>query len=90
MNLFVVDPESQARGWGRKLINEFIDACKNENIERIVLETDSESNYGFYQHLGFRIKGSFHSPLLKEFSGNTGETYIYELPLKTYPNKYSF
>jgi len=81
VNLFVVDPACQGEGWGRRLINEFIEACSKENINRIVLETDSESNLGFYQHLGFNIKGSFHSPLLQEFTGTTGKTYVYELYL---------
>lgn len=81
VNLFVVDSNSQGKGWGKKLINEFIETCRKENINRIVLETDSESNFGFYQHIGFKIKGSFYSPLLKEFTGNTGNTSIYELYL---------
>lgn len=81
VNLFVVDPESQGQGWGRKLINEFIAACKTMNVNRIVLETDKESNYGFYEHLCFRIKGSFYSPIQKEYSGVSGDTYVYELYL---------
>jgi ribosomal protein S18 acetylase RimI-like enzyme len=79
INLFVVDPESQGRGWGKKLINEFMAACQNLDIKRIVLETDRESNFGFYEHLGFKTKGSFYSPLLQEYSGESGETYVFEL-----------
>jgi hypothetical protein len=45
-------------------------------------ESDAESNYGFYEHLGFTIKGSFYSPLLQDFTNNEGKTYIYELMLK--------
>jgi GNAT superfamily N-acetyltransferase len=81
INLFVVDPESQGQGRGKKLINEFIAACKQTGVKRIVLETDEESNYGFYEHQGFRKDGSFFSSFLQEFSNESGETYIYELDL---------
>jgi len=83
VNLFVVDPDCQGEGWGKRVINEFIETCRKENINRIVLETDAESNFGFYQHLGFSIKGSFNSPLLQAFTGKSGKTYIYELNLKS-------
>ena len=79
--LFVVDPECQGKSYGKRLINDFIEACKNEKVKRIVLETDMECNYGFYEHLGFKVNSSFHSPLLQEYSGEAGETFIYELYL---------
>jgi GNAT superfamily N-acetyltransferase len=82
VTLFVVDPDSQGKGWGKQLINEFISACKNQQKKRIVLETDKESNLGFYEHLGFESIGTFYSPLLKEFSGLSGDTFIYELLLE--------
>lgn len=81
VNLFVVDPACQGQGWGKLLLHEFIGACQQAQVKRIVLETDKESNYGFYEHLGFRKKGSFHSPIQQEFSGKSGETYVYELYL---------
>lgn len=81
VNLFVVDPETQGKGYGKRLINGFISACKENNIKRIVLETDNESNYGFYTHLGFTVKGKFFSPLLKEYSRSSGETFVYQMNL---------
>jgi len=79
--LFVVDPDAQGKGWGKKLLHSFMDECRKYQLRRIVLETDSESNYEFYKHLGFSVKGDFHSPLLQEFSGMSGQTYIYEIDL---------
>jgi len=32
VNLFIVDPDFQGSGWGKKLINEFIAICKKEHI----------------------------------------------------------
>ena len=81
VHLFIVDPEYQGMGWGKMLMNEFITACKKRNIKRFVLETDEESNYGFYEHFGFTRKGEFYSPLLYEYAGNSDVTYVYELYL---------
>lgn len=50
VNLFVVDPECQGRGWGKQLLNEFIAACQKSGIKRVIVETDDESNIGFYEH----------------------------------------
>ncbi|ESA33493.1 gnat family acetyltraansferase [Leptolyngbya sp. Heron Island J] len=80
--LLVVDPDSQGKGWGKELVNTFIESCVENEVKKVVLETDAESNYGFYNHLGFSVKGDFYSPLLKEFSGKSGKTYIYELDLE--------
>ena len=74
--------DSQGKGWGKQLMNGFISACRNKKIKRIVLETDKESNLDFYEHLGFKSIGTFYSPLLKEFSGLSGDTFIYELLLE--------
>jgi ribosomal protein S18 acetylase RimI-like enzyme len=79
--LFVVDPDQQGEGWGKKLASSFIECCVENEVKKVVLETDAESDYGFYNHLGFSVKGDFYSPLLKEFSGKSGKTYIYELDL---------
>lgn len=80
--LFVVDPDHQGEGWGKKLVNAFIESCLENKVKKVVLETDNESNYGFYNHFGFSIKCEFYSPLLAEFSGESGKTYVYELDLE--------
>lgn len=81
VNLFVVDPASQGKGYGRLLMQSFINECKKQGVLRIILETDSKSNFQFYDHLGFKVKTEFYSPMLKEFSRDTGNTFIYELYL---------
>ena len=81
VNLFAVDPNTQGKGYGKTLMNSFIEFCKKQNVKRITLDTDKECNYGFYDHFGFKVKGEFYSPLQKEYSGKSGDSYIYELKI---------
>jgi GNAT superfamily N-acetyltransferase len=83
VNLFAVDPNNQGKGYGKILMNYFIEFCKKHNINRVTLDTDKECNYGFYDHFGFKIKGEFYSPLQKEYSGKSGESYVYELKINS-------
>ncbi len=80
-NLLAVDPRIQGKGYGKALMNAYIAYCKTLQVTRITLETDKECNYGFFQHFGFTIKGTFYSPLQQEYSGTSGESYVYELKL---------
>ena len=81
VNLFAVDPEAQGRGHGKRLMGEFIKYCRRNNARKISLETDEESNYTFYSRQGFRKTGEFFSPSLQDFTGSSGNTYVYELEL---------
>lgn len=81
VNLFAVDPNTQGKGYGKILMNSFIEFCKKQNVNRVTLDTDKECNYGFYDHFGFKVKGEFYSPLQKEYSGKSGDSYIYELKI---------
>jgi GNAT superfamily N-acetyltransferase len=81
VNLFAVDPSSQGKGFGKLLMNTFLNHCKKLKVLRVTLDTDKECNYKFYQHFGFTIKGEFFSPLQKEYSFKSGVSYVYELKL---------
>lgn len=81
VNLFAVDPKNQGKGYGKKLMEAYIEFCRSNDADRVTLETDLECNYGFYQHFGFKVKGEFYSALQKEYSGKSGQSYIYELIL---------
>jgi ribosomal protein S18 acetylase RimI-like enzyme len=83
VNLFAVDPATQGQGYGKRLMNKFIEHCRSRGAERITLETDEECNYGFYEHFGFSVIGIFDSPLQKEYSGKSGRCFVYELRLRT-------
>lgn len=77
--LFAVGTSSQGKGVGKQLMISFIDYCKNQNLSAITLETDLSSNYGFYEHFGFQLKGEFNSLLQMEYSGKSDKTLVYEL-----------
>lgn len=81
VNLFAVSPSAQGKGYGRALMNRFVDFCEARHTHRITLETNEECNYGFYRHFGFNKIGEFNSPLLKEYSSKSGLTYVYELEI---------
>ncbi len=81
VNLFAVDPDTQGKGYGKMLMNEFIAHCRKNNISRVTLDSDKDCNTGFYDQFGFKVKGTFDSPLQKEYSGKSGLSIVYELKL---------
>ncbi|MDC7125446.1 MAG: GNAT family N-acetyltransferase [Spirochaetales bacterium] len=81
INLFAVHPDVQGKGFGKELIWNFINHCQSQNATRVTLETDKECNYKFYNHIGFKMKGEFFSPLQKEYSGSSGDSFVFELKL---------
>lgn len=81
VTLFAVDPAARGRGYGRELMDAYLDQCRAAGTRRIVLETDQSSSYGFYDHYGFERVGSFHSPLNERFHGQPYEAFVYQLEL---------
>lgn len=81
VNLFAVAPNTQGKGYGRKLMSAFMEFCQSNDADRIILETDMECNYKFYEHLGFERKGTFFSPFQLEYSQKSGDCFIYEIGL---------
>ena len=51
-----VHPLYQKKGLGKKLINQIIKECKNENIKRIFLEVSikNQQALNFYKNFGFK------------------------------------
>jgi len=49
-----VDPERQGEGLGSTLVQSGIRRADHENTS-VYLETETEGNVGFYQHLGFEV-----------------------------------
>ncbi|HAA85968.1 MAG TPA: hypothetical protein DCE14_06460 [Kosmotogaceae bacterium] len=52
--LFIVDRKQQGKGIGKTLLNHFLDTCRSKSIRRLRVFTDTECNYGYYDHNGFR------------------------------------
>ena len=80
ITLFFVGTDLRGQGYGRKLMDRYLDYCKASAIKTIVLSTDLDCNYGFYDHYGFALHRKFHHPLLdkpeEEYNG-----FIYTLAL---------
>lgn len=81
INLFAVHPNLQGKGHGKQLMMSFIQYCRHHGVSRLTLDTDNECNRDSYRHFGFTVKGTFFSPLQQDYSGNSGESFVYELIL---------
>lgn len=82
VNLFCMNPARQGRGQGKALMRAFVDHCRAKGARQITLDTEREtSNYGFYDHYGFRPVGEFFSPLQQEFTAGSGESFTYALDI---------
>ncbi len=81
VTLFAAALTSQGKGYGRRLMDAYVDHCRQLGIEWLTVETDVESNYGFYDHYGFTMIGEFTSPMNQKFSGGSGRSFVYELNL---------
>lgn len=67
LNLFILSKELQGQGYGRILMNRYIQFCKDEQqIKNIFLWTDISCNHGFYQHYGFRLYRQFYDDRLTD------------------------
>lgn len=78
--LFVVDPEYQGFGYGKKLLAEFISYCRESDVNSIVVGTNKSGASSFYESVGFTHRGDFYSPLHKYVSKN-GQACMYEYVL---------
>jgi GNAT superfamily N-acetyltransferase len=45
VTLFAAATESQGRGYGRQLMDAYVEQCRQLGVERLTLETDVESSY---------------------------------------------
>ncbi len=82
VQLFAVSPASQGKGYGKALMEAYIQECKRMNVKRVTLDTDTESNYVFYEHFGFKRIAEFYSPIQELYSGTDGSSFVYELNLE--------
>ncbi len=81
VTLFAAAKAARGKGYGRRLMDAYVDHCRGLGIDRVTLETDVESSYGFYDHYGFSVVGEFVSPMNQRFSGGSGRSFVYELHL---------
>ena len=55
VQLFIVSKESRGLGVGKRLLSNLLKHMKDNNVKLLYVYTDSECNYGFYEHLGFEL-----------------------------------
>lgn len=75
--LFVVDPNYQGVGIGKRLLSEFTTQCKNSGVKSIIVETNKLGASGFYEGVGFKFVGDFDSPL-HEYATKGGQACMHE------------
>lgn len=56
--LFIVNSKCRGLGIGKELINNYLDYCNKQKVKSLYVMTDTNCNYGFYDHMGFTKEGS--------------------------------
>ena len=80
LHLFFTSDKARGLGIGKKLFADFENYCKEKNNSKIVLVTDTDCNYGFYDHIGFNCvktqQGCFGVPQT-ELEKMQTKTFVY-------------
>ncbi len=76
--LFIVSPNERGRGLGKKLIFEFLDYCREKNLNCIYLFSDTSCNYGFYDSNGFLRTGELTARDFSKEGSNSMRVFLYE------------
>lgn len=64
-NLFIL-PEYIGKGFGKYLMNDFLNRMKNEKFEKITLDSEPNAE-DFYLKIGFKKIGEFETPIKNRF-----------------------
>ena len=80
IHLFFTTDNVRGLGIGKKLLSRFENYCKEKNSPRILLITDTDCNYGFYNYSGFDCvkiqQGCFGVPQTEEEKMQS-KTFVY-------------
>ncbi|MCU5086814.1 GNAT family N-acetyltransferase [Bacillus cereus] len=84
VNLFIVSPELRGMGYGKKLMDRYIEFCKENDLHSAFLWTDIGCSYNFYEKYGFKLyKQFFHEGLTPNESNKKQENgMIYYLEIE--------
>lgn len=69
VNLLIISPILRGLGYGSKLMNRFVEVCKEKERKKLFLWTTTECSFGFYDSYGFRTLGYFKMPYEGEEMG---------------------
>ncbi len=80
VTLFFVDEDCRGQGLGKELMDTYMAHCKENGVKKIILMTDLDCNYGFYDYYGFKRVNEIHCEYFAQpEKGNNGFAYAYEL-----------
>lgn len=77
INLFIVSPDLRGQGYGVKLMDRYMDFCREHGLETAFLWTDLGCTYSFYEKYGYKLYEKFHSEYLTDGKKNTPNGMIY-------------
>lgn len=71
VNLFILSADLRGKGYGKKLMDRYVQFCKKNALSNAFLWTTPECTYTFYEKYGFQLFRTFKvkSPALKDKNG---------------------
>lgn len=72
--LLSVSPKAKGLGIGKKLINNYMAECRKNKIRKIGLQTGSDCNYHFYDHMGFKRESAIYTDMYED--GHEDENFF--------------
>jgi GNAT superfamily N-acetyltransferase len=82
INLFIISPELRGKGYGKKLMDRYVEFCKENELNTVFLWTDISCSYYFYEKYGFKLYKKFHHESLVDGDKNKPNGMIYYLNIK--------
>lgn len=85
VNLFILSPQLRGQGYGRQLMDRYVDFCKQHQLRTAFLWTTVDCSYSFYERYGFQLYQRFtfeqrNSQCQSPSEG--GNSMIYFLPIE--------
>lgn len=80
INLFILRPGLRGQGYGRQLMDRYIQFCRQHKLRDAFLWTTIDCTYRFYENYGYRLYKTFRYDSGKE-AGAEPNGMIYYLPI---------
>lgn len=81
INLFIVSKELRGKGYGRKLMDNYVEFCKSHALDTAFLWTDLDCSFSFYEKYGFKLYKKFYHDQLssRQREGDNGMIYYLDI-----------
>lgn len=77
VNLFIVSKALRGKKYGYKLMNNYVDFCKQNNLKNIFLWTELSCSYTFYERYGFERYNTFYDENLTDGDKQIDNGFVY-------------